>query len=124
MATVKVYRYDADTGKAISTFVRVGKFGTDKADKEETAKVSEFPMPYLTKPNGNLYAIEIYSGINQSGDYFEILGIFDSKEKAEKVKIEYENSEEYQIDTNDNMWDYYDVHIAEYEINTLTRNFD
>ena len=33
MATVKVYRYDADTGKAISTFVRVGKFGTDKADK-------------------------------------------------------------------------------------------
>ena len=67
MATVKVYRYDADTGKAISTFVRVGKFGTDKADKEETAKVSEFPMPYLTKPNGNLYAIEIY---NPSGYSF------------------------------------------------------
>lgn len=67
MATVKVYRYDVDTGKAISTFVRVGKFGTDKADKEETAKVSEFPMPYLTKPNGNLYAIEIY---NPSGYSF------------------------------------------------------
>ena len=58
MATVKVYRYDADTGKAISTFVRVGKFGTDKADKEDTDTVSEFPLPYLTKPNGNLYAIE------------------------------------------------------------------
>ena len=25
MPTVKVFRYDADTGKAISTFVRVGK---------------------------------------------------------------------------------------------------
>ena len=71
-----------------------------------------------------VYAIEIYSGINYSGDYFEILGIFDSKEKAEKVKTEYENSEEYQIDTNDNMWDYYNVDIAEYEINTLTRNFN
>lgn len=61
MATVKVYRYDADTGKALSTFVRVGKYGTDKADKEDTATVSEFPLPYLTKPNGNLYAIEIYN---------------------------------------------------------------
>ena len=65
-----------------------------------------------------VYAIEIYSGINYSGDYFEILGIFDSKEKAEKVKIEYENSEEYQIDSNDSMLDYYDIRIAEYEINT------
>ena len=71
-----------------------------------------------------LYAIEIYSGIKYSGDYFEILGIFDSKEKAEKVKIEYENSEEYQIDSNDSMLDYYDIRIAEYEINTLTRNFN
>lgn len=71
-----------------------------------------------------VYAIEIYSGINYSGDYFEILGIFDSKEKAEKVKIEYENSEEYQIDSNDDMLDYYDIRIAEYEINTLTRNFN
>ena len=71
-----------------------------------------------------VYAIEIYSGINYSGDYFEILGIFDSKEKAEKVKIEYENSEEYQIDSNDSMLDYYDIRIAEYEINTLTRNFN
>ena len=67
MAIVKVYRYDVDTGKAISTFVRVGKYGTDKYDKEETATVSEFPMPYLTKPNGNLYAIEIY---NPSGYSF------------------------------------------------------
>lgn len=71
-----------------------------------------------------VYAIEIYSGINYSGDYFEILGIFDSKEKAEKVKIEYENSEEYQIDSNDSMLDYYDIRIVEYEINTLTRNFN
>ena len=71
-----------------------------------------------------VYAIEIYSGINYSGDYFEILGIFDSKEKAEKVKIEYENSEEYQIDSNDDMLDYYDIRIVEYEINTLTRNFN
>lgn len=61
MPTINVYRYDADTGRALSTFVRVGKFGTNKADKEETATVSEFPMPYLTKPNGNLYAIEIYN---------------------------------------------------------------
>lgn len=67
MPTVNVYRYDADTGKALSTFVRVGKFGTNKADKEETATVSNFPMPYLTKPNGNLYAIEIY---NPSGYSF------------------------------------------------------
>ena len=67
MPTVKVYRYDADTGKAISTFVRVGKLGTDKADKEGTATVSEFHLPYLTKPNGNLYAIEIY---NPSGYSF------------------------------------------------------
>ena len=67
MAIVKVYRYDVDTGKAISTFVRVGKYGTDKYDKEETATVSEFPMPYLTKPNGNTYAIEIY---NPSGYAF------------------------------------------------------
>ena len=71
MPTVKVYRYDADTGKAISTFVRVGKFGTDKADKEDTDTVSEFPMPYLTKPNGNLYAIEIYNPSGYSFDRIE-----------------------------------------------------
>ena len=71
-----------------------------------------------------VYAIEIYYGLDYEGDNFEILGIFDSKEKAEKVKIEYENSEEYQIYSNDNMWDYYDIDIEEYEINTLTRNFD
>ena len=67
MPTVKVYRYDADTNQPLSTFVRVGKFGTDKADKEDTDTVSEFPLPYLTKPNGNLYAIEIY---NPSGYSF------------------------------------------------------
>lgn len=71
-----------------------------------------------------VYVISIHCGLNYEGDGFEILGIFDSKEKAEKVKIEYENSEEYQIDSNDNMWDYYDIDIEEYEINTLTRNFD
>ena len=71
-----------------------------------------------------VYAIEIYCGLDYEGDNFEILGIFDSKEKAEKVKIEYENSEEYQLYSNDRMWDYYDIHIAEYEINTLTRNFN
>ena len=71
-----------------------------------------------------VYVISIHCGLDYEGDGFEILGIFDSKEKAEKVKIEYENSEEYQIDTNDNMWDYYNVHIAEYEINTLTRKFN
>ena len=67
MPTVKVYRYDDDTNQPLSTFVRVGKFGTDKADKEDTATVSEFHLPYLTKPNGNLYAIEIY---NPSGYSF------------------------------------------------------
>lgn len=71
-----------------------------------------------------VYVILIHCGIRYEGDGFEILGIFDSKGKAEKAKIEYENSEEYQIDSNDNMWDYYDIHIAEYEINTLTRNFN
>ena len=71
-----------------------------------------------------VYAIEICYGLDYDGDKFEILGIFDSKEKAEKVKIEYENSEEYQLYSNDRMWDYYDIHIAEYEINTLTRNFN
>ena len=69
-----------------------------------------------------VYAIEICYGLDYGGDKFEILGIFDSKEKAEKVKIEYENSEEYRTDSN--LWDYYDIHIAEYEINTLTRNFN
>ena len=68
MPTVKVYRYDVDTNQPLSTFVRVGKFGTDKADKEGTATVSEFHLPYLTKPNGNLYAIEIY---NPSGYSFD-----------------------------------------------------
>ena len=67
MPTVKVYRYNADTNQPLSTFVRVGKLGTDKADKEGTATVSEFHLPYLTKPNGNLYAIEIY---NPSGYSF------------------------------------------------------
>ena len=71
-----------------------------------------------------VYAIEICYGLDDGGDKSEILGIFDSKEKAVKVKIEYENSEEYQLYSNDRMWDYYDIHIAEYEINTLTRNFN
>ena len=69
-----------------------------------------------------VYVILIQCGRDYEGDGFEILGIFDSKEKAEKVKIEYENSEEYRTDSN--LWDYYDIHIAEYEINTLTRNFN
>ena len=69
-----------------------------------------------------VYAIEICYGLDYGGDKFEILGIFDSKEKAEKVKIEYENSEEYRTDSN--LWDYYDILITEYEINTLTRNFN
>lgn len=67
MATVNVYRYDEDTGQALSTRVVVGKYGTSSADKSETATVSNFPMPYLTSPNGNLYAIEIY---NPSGYSF------------------------------------------------------
>ena len=69
-----------------------------------------------------VYVISIHCGLDYEGDGCEILGIFDSKEKAEKVKIEYENSEEYRTDSN--LWDYYDIHIAEYEINTLTRNFN
>ena len=69
-----------------------------------------------------VYVIEFYCGLDYEGDGFEILGIFDSKEKAEKVKIEYENSEEYR--TYSKRWDYYYIDIAEYEINTLTRNFD
>ena len=69
-------------------------------------------------------AIEICHVLDYGGDKFEILGIFDSKEKAEKVKMEYENSEEYQLYSNDRMRDYYNIHIAEYEINTLTRNFN
>ena len=71
-----------------------------------------------------VYVISIHCGLDYEGDGFEILGIFDSKEKAEKVKIEYENSEEYQIDSNDSMLDYHDIRIVEYEINTLTRNFN
>ena len=68
-----------------------------------------------------VYVVSIHCGLDYEGDDFEILGIFDSKEKAEKVKIEYENSEEYRTDSK--LWDYYDIHIAEYEINT-SRNFD
>ena len=69
-----------------------------------------------------VYVISIHCGLDYEGDGSEILGIFDSKEKAEKVKIEYENSEEYRTDSN--LWDYYYIDIAEYEINTLTRNFN
>lgn len=69
-----------------------------------------------------VYVISIHCGLEYEGDDFEILGIFDSKEKAEKVKVEYENSEECRTDSYP--WDYYDVHITEYELNTLTRNFN
>ena len=69
-----------------------------------------------------VYAVDIYYGIVYEGYSIETLGVFDSKEKAEKVKIEYENSEDYQ--TNSTLWDNYYIHIAEYEIKTLTRKFD
>ena len=69
-----------------------------------------------------LYTIEIHCGLDYEGDGFEILGIFDSKEKAEIAKIEYENSEEYQRELK--QWDYFDINIVEYKINTLTREID
>ena len=69
-----------------------------------------------------LYAIENHCGLYYEGDGFEILGIFDSKEKAEIAKIEYENSEEYQRELN--QWDYFDIDIVEYKINTLSRKID
>ena len=69
-----------------------------------------------------LYTIEIHCGFDYEGENFEILGIFDSKEKAEIAKIEYENSEEYQRELN--QWNYFDVDIVDYEINTLARKID
>ena len=67
MPTINVERKDVDTGARISTYVVVGKYGTSSADVSNTSTYSSFNLPYLTKPNGNLYAIEIY---NPSGYTF------------------------------------------------------
>ena len=61
-----VKRYDSATNEPISTYIVVGKY----VKKGQTAPFNDFKvtntsntltMPYLTSPNSNLYAIEIYN---------------------------------------------------------------
>ena len=59
MITINVRRLDADTNNTISTYVVVGKYGTSKYDLNSTDTFTAFKLPYVTTPNGNLYAIEI-----------------------------------------------------------------
>ena len=61
MPTVNVTRKNSVTGERISTYVVVGKYGTDKYDLDSTSTYTSFQLPYLTTPKGNLYAIEIYN---------------------------------------------------------------
>ena len=59
MITINVRRLDADTNNTISTYVVVGKYGTSKYDLNSTDTFTAFRLPFVTTPNGNLYAIEI-----------------------------------------------------------------
>lgn len=68
-----------------------------------------------------LYIVESRSGLDYDGDQYEILGIFDTIEKAEACKDRYLNSESYERETRD--FDYIDVYINEYIMNEETREF-
>lgn len=68
-----------------------------------------------------LYIVESRSGLDYEGDQYEILGIFDTIEKAEACKDRYLNSESYKRETRD--FDYIDVYINEYIMNEETREF-
>ena len=68
-----------------------------------------------------LYIVESRSGLDYEGDQYEILGIFDTIEKAEACKDRYLNSESYERENRD--FDYLDVDINEYIMNEDARDF-
>lgn len=68
-----------------------------------------------------LYIVESRAGLDYEGDQYEILGIFDTIEKAEACKDRYLNSESYERENRD--FDYVDVDINEYRLNEETRKF-
>lgn len=68
-----------------------------------------------------LYIVESRAGLDYEGDQYEILGIFDTIEKAEACKDRYLNSESYERENRD--FDYVDVDINEYIMNEDARDF-
>ena len=68
-----------------------------------------------------VYVVESRVGLDYEGDQYEILGIFDTIEKAEACKDRYLNSESYERENRD--FDYVDVDINEYIMNEETREF-
>ena len=73
MPTISVRRYNSQTGKPISTKVTVGKLVLSGQtapfpDKTNESASATIQVPYVTYPNGNLYAIEIY---NPNGYIFD-----------------------------------------------------
>lgn len=68
-----------------------------------------------------LYIVESRSGLDYEGDQYEILGIFDTIEKAEACKDRYLNSESYERENRD--FDYVDVDINECIMNEDARDF-
>ena len=76
MPTIRVRRYNSQTGKPISTKVKVGKLVLSGQtapfpDKTNESADATIQVPYLTYPNGNLYAIEIYNPRGYSFDRIE-----------------------------------------------------
>ena len=68
-----------------------------------------------------VYVVESRVGLDYEGDQYEILGIFDTIEKAEACKDRYLNSESYERETRD--FDYVDVDINEYIMNEDAHDF-
>lgn len=68
-----------------------------------------------------LYIVESRAGLDYEGDQYEILGIFDTIEKAEACKDRYLNSESYERENRD--FDYVDVDINECIMNEDARDF-
>lgn len=68
-----------------------------------------------------LYVVESRAWVDYDDDRCEILGIFDTIERAEACKDRYLNSESYKRDTL--YFDYVDVNINEYKMNEETREF-
>ena len=68
-----------------------------------------------------VYVVESRVGLDYEGDQYEILGIFDTIDRAEACKDRYLNSESCQKETRD--FDYVDVDINEYIMNEETREF-
>ncbi len=62
-----------------------------------------------------IYLVELYYGLDYESDYFKILGVYDSKAKAETLKEEYLHSETYERLNHE--FDYLNVYINEYNLN-------